>query len=69
MVCHCLTKILQEGAYLYIYNKECRMSTIMTQSYLVREMEQLGMFSKLESLTPNVMKSQFKGLMRTEPTP
>ena len=60
MVCHCLTKILQEGAYLYIYNKECRMSTIMTQSYLVREMEQLGMFSKLESLTPNVMKSQFQ---------
>ena len=61
MISHCLTKLLQNGSYIYIYNKNCNASSIMIHNYLIKQLEALNMFTQLKNITPNIMKCKFNG--------
>ena len=62
MISHCLTKFLENGSFIYIYNKEYNeSSSIMIHNYLIKQLGALNMFTPLKNVTPNVMKCKFNG--------
>merc|ERR1711991_856508 len=61
MISHCLTKILENGSYIYVYNKNYNAPSILISNYLTQQMAALNMFTHLRNVTPNVMKCKFNG--------